>query len=83
MKIALLIVDKVKQIVLTPETDEEKAILKIFGRPQKTSGEPPWPLENEAVIYDGEFYFRPCMGGWIKQTGGGESIIIQCKPKEE
>jgi hypothetical protein len=67
MKIALLIVNQVKEIVLTPETEEEKAILKIFG------------TNVDTTIHKGGFYFSTCKGGWLRQFEHEESVIIQAK----
>ncbi len=70
MKVALLIIDKTKQIVLTPETEDEKAILKIFG------------TDMDTKIYKGDFYHHPCQGGYLRQYQDNVSIIICSTEKE-
>jgi|UniRef100_A0A6H1ZAY9 hypothetical protein len=62
MKIALYIENGREQIVLTPDTDTEKAVLgKLHdGR--------------EMSIYKGSFY--QCQGGWTRHGSDDSSTII-------
>lgn len=66
MKIALLVEEGRQQIVLTPESDTEKSILKLLGPETRT-------LKIQA--YRGGFY--RCEGGWTRETlGKDDSAII-------
>jgi len=53
MKTAPYIEDGLLQIVLTPETDQEKSILALFEKKEMVS------------TYRGSFY--ECQGGWVRQ----------------
>lgn len=56
MKTAIYIEDGVVQLVITPESEFEKAALRSFERN---------PVE--AKVFAGSFY--DCRGGWVKQAG--------------
>lgn len=64
MKTAIYIQDGTTQLVLTPESAWEKSALGGIGK----NGTP-------ARIISGSFY--ECQGGWIRQGGGEESLIIR------
>ena len=53
MKTAIYIEDSILQVVLTPETDEEKAVLSLVEK------------KEIVEIYRGSFY--SCKGGWVRQ----------------
>lgn len=55
MKTAIYIEDGVVQLVLTPESDFEKAALRSFEDK---------PLET--LVFAGTFY--DCRGGWVRQS---------------
>lgn len=55
MKTAIYIEDGVTQLVLTPETEYEKGIVKGFG-----------DKLDRVQVFNGTFY--DCRGGWIRQT---------------
>lgn len=61
MHVALVIMDGHEQIVLTPDTDLEKALLARLDR-------------DRVTIKRGSFYH--CQGGWYRQSGGDESTIL-------
>jgi hypothetical protein len=68
MQIALFIKDGLDQIVLTPESDTEKAILgKMHDGTRETS------------VYKGMFY--ECRGGWVREGKGDDSTIIALRPR--
>lgn len=75
MKIALYIEDGFEQLVLTPATDTERALLsKLENGSRKLS------------IYRGEFY--ACEGGWTRHgfsslNDKDSSTIIVLKPAED
>ena len=61
MKIAFYINDGLGQIVFTPETDAEKAIVNLLHE------------HGQSIrLYKGEFY--RCRGGWVRESvnAGGE-----------
>ena len=63
MKIALVIADDREQIVLTPETAAEKALVNLLG------------LETRNLrMHRGSFY--NCQGGYYRQGAGDESVIL-------
>lgn len=70
MKIALYIEDGLEQIVLTPETDTEDAIL---GKIHDGS--------REMSIKRGEFY--GCRGGWTRQKKRYNSPYFSDEPNDE
>jgi hypothetical protein len=66
MKVAVYISEGITQLVLTPESDWEKTIVK-----QVAAG------ERQSRIYYGSFY--ECQGGWVRQSVSDDSLII-CTP---
>ncbi len=72
MKIKLLIIpDKVKQIILTPETDEEKSILKMFKEP------------NIEIYKSCDYEIDKCQGGYYREYPTEESVCVIIKEKEK
>lgn len=72
MKIALWIEDGLEQIVLTPETQTERDILKKMQ-----------DHDRSLHIYSGGFY--ECQGGWVRQKTTHDSTMIvmrQITPKD-
>lgn len=67
MKIALYIEDGLEQIVLTPETASEKAIL---GKMHDGS--------RDLHIHRGSFY--ACQGGWTRHRSDDDSTMIVLRP---
>ena len=63
MKVALYIEDGLEQIVLTPESDTEKAILGKLSAGSR-----------DLSILKGGFF--TCRGGWVRQSDGKESTMI-------
>jgi len=63
MKTAIFIEDKRKQVILTPETETDKMIIKELA-------------SNKIVtaIKTGSFY--QCQGGWTRQESGTDSLMI-------
>ena len=70
MKIALYIEDGLEQIVLTPQSDTEKAIL---GKLHDGT--------RELDIKRGSFY--ACQGGWTRQSQDDSSSMIILRVKEQ
>lgn len=76
MKTAVVIADGLRQIVLTPESDEEKSIIRTLTNQE-------WNVE----IKKGTFYI--CQGGYVRfgigdTVGGGDegAIIVLRTPRE-
>ncbi len=81
MKTAIIFADGIKQIIFTPENDDEKKALKLFS-----------PNDDiELAIHTGSFgeqRFRPftaniqkCQGGFLRVFDNSESIIFVLTPK--
>ncbi len=72
MKTAIYIEGGVTQLVLTPDNEWERQVIRCIQNGTR-----------EAAIMRGEFY--KCVGGWNRQGGGDESLIlrIQVNPKDE
>lgn len=68
MKTAIYIENETTQLVLTPETEWEKQVIRC--------------IENGAQsveIHRASFY--ECQGGWFRQGIGNESLILRTKIK--
>jgi hypothetical protein len=66
VKTAMYIEDGVTQVVLTPTTDDEKAILALVEK----------AAESGALsVYRGSFY--ECRGGWVRAQLGTPHIANQ------
>lgn len=63
MKTAIYIEQGVTQLVLTPENEWEKSIIRNIRQG-----------ENKVAIRRGSFYH--CQGGWARQGNDDESLIL-------
>lgn len=63
MKLTLLIQPKIKQLILTPESEEEKAIFKMFP-------------DNINVLTKRGSCFQTCKGGWVREFEDDDSLIL-------
>ena len=79
MKTAILTLDGVLQIVLTPETEHEKMAVNMFK-----------DNEGKAIVLEGGEFFD-CQGGWtrlqmsdghIHSGGKGRSLFIRLEQEE-
>jgi hypothetical protein len=81
MKTAIIFADGIKQIIFTPENDDEKQALKLFT-----------PNDDiELAICTGSFgeqHFRPftasinkCQGGFLRVYQDAQSIMFVLTPK--
>ena len=70
MKVAIYIVDGTTQLVLTPTNPWEEAVCKQVGKG-----------EQQVNITRGAFY--ECRGGWYRESGDDNSLIIRCDVKPE
>jgi len=64
MKLTFLIQPDIKQLVLTPESKEEKAIFALF------------PKDTETVMIKRGSFFESCRGGWIREYEDDDSLIL-------
>lgn len=71
MIVAITILNDVKQITLTPESEEEKYICKLFGEGKK-----------EIEIKEGSFYTE-CKGNYIREFNDDESVMLILRNKKE
>jgi hypothetical protein len=67
MKVTLILKSNEKQIVLTPETDNEKSIFDLFA---------PANVRTEIEIFQGGFELEKCIGGWLREFEHKDSIIL-------
>ena len=82
MKTSILLADGVKQIMFTPETENEKQALGLIT-----------PDDNiHTVIHRGAFYNEPqvfgvnvfkCQGGWMRAENSEDSVMFVLTPKED
>lgn len=82
MKATLLTKENRQQIVLHPENEFEKDIIKLFV--SKTTFPQPKndpQQETPVKIYLGEFY--DCQGGWTRESKSEESLIIVFDKKKD
>ena len=70
MEISLLIKHGLKQLVLTPEAEEEKAILTLF------------PTGGTFLAKRGSV-FQKCAGGWIREYEDDHSLSIVISSEED
>ena len=70
MKVTLVLKDKEKQIILTPETEEEKSIFDLFA---------PLNKKREIEIFAGQYEVDKCVGGWLREFERNDSIILYLK----
>ena len=62
VKTAIYMTDKLTQLVLTPEYEFEKAVIKMLNK------------DRICKIHTGSFY--ECGGGWIRQGNDDCSLIV-------
>jgi len=71
MKVTLILKNKEKQIVLTPESEEEKSIFKLFAPTNK---------KTEIEIFEGQYEIEKCIGGWLREyENKNNSIVLYLK----
>lgn len=71
MKIAYHVEEGRQQLVLTPETKTEKALIALLGHDTQT-------LKVQA--FRGGFY--ACQGGWDRESTERDSLIITMEPAQ-
>lgn len=64
MKATILIEDGATQVVLTPETPWDRAVVSAFEEG-----------DQRIFVKRGEFY--KCQGGWTREGGSNECLIIR------
>lgn len=71
MKIKLLIVpDEGKQIIFTPESEEEKQVLKLFSEP------------NIQIFKNVDFEIETCQGGYYRPYTASNSVVLLLKKED-
>lgn len=82
MKTAIVIAGATKQIMLSPETEEEKTILKLIGKEEQNLDiivrEGSFYPEKEAFGYDINF----CRGGYLRAFATSDNLMLVLTPKE-
>lgn len=81
MKIAVLIADGVKQIMLTPETEHEKQALRFIQPDDKLIAKSKWGTftdEKEIVGVSVDM----CQGGYLRGYRSEESLMFIIEEKE-
>lgn len=82
MKTSIIITDKIKQIVLAPETDNEKEALKMFdGKDDLEIMMKRGSFHNEDSPYGS--IISTCEGGWLRAYSDNSCRIFTLKPKEK
>lgn len=77
MKIAVLLVDGAKQIMLTPETEHEKTALKMIAPTDKIEAATKWgrfTYDNGPRHYGMEV--AECQGGYYREFPDSESLMF-------
>lgn len=77
MKIAVLLVDGAKQIMLTPETEHERASLKMIAPTDRIEAVTKWghyAYDNGPKHYGIEV--AQCQGGYYREFPNSESLMF-------
>lgn len=82
MKIAVLLVDGAKQIMLTPETDHEKTALKMIAPTDKIEAVTKWGHYGEGERHAG-VEIGKCQGGYYREFSNSESLMFVVTSKKE
>lgn len=82
MKTSIILSDGLKQIMLTPENDNEKQALKMIAPEDDISIE----------VKQGQFSDKPsvlgydiheCQGGWLRAWEDKDSVMLMLRPKKK
>ena len=80
MKTAIVIIEDVRQITLTPETNTEKEILKLLR-------EPGYEVKvKDGTLLHGNYVgaeFAECKGGYLRAFQDQNSVMIVLKPEKK
>ena len=76
MKISVLIVEKAKQIMLTPENDHERSALKLIAPEDKIEAVAKWGtfVDREQKMYGLNVYM--CRGGYYRGFQSDDSLMF-------
>ncbi len=66
MRTAIYIENGLLQVIMTPEDDYEKGVIKGIEK-----------KDMKVSIYEGEFY--QCQGGWAREKDYPDSLILSLK----
>jgi len=83
MKTAILLADGVKQIMFTPETDNEREALKMI-----TPDDDIHTVIKRGAFYDGDekifgVNVYECQGGYYRAENNPESVMFVLTPKKK
>lgn len=81
MKVSLIISEDVRQIMFTPESEQEKIALKMISKDDKI----------ELAVKEGSFYgmssagyrLGMCNGGYLRAWEDEDSIMLVITPKKD
>ena len=84
MKCAIVIADGVKQVMFTPETENEKVALKMINADDEITVE-----AKSGVFYEGfneptklrGYNVALCQGGYLRAYENADSLMFVLKPK--
>lgn len=78
MKTAIIILGDIKQIMLLPEDDTEKAIVKLFTAENVTIGSvvAEFPTSRGSFIYE-------TRAGYLRPNESSEAVVLVIKPQKE
>ncbi len=74
MKIAVLLLDGAKQVMLTPETEHEKQALKMIAPGDKLEAMAKWGTFRDKEHYGKSFDL--CQGGYYREFANSESLMF-------
>lgn len=75
MKVAVLLLDGVKQIMLTPENDHEKSALKLIAPQDKIEAVSKWGTFDNKEETFGYSAFK-CRGDYYRREMSDESLML-------
>lgn len=82
MKIAILLVDGAKQIMLSPETEHEKQALRMIQPGDTLETKSVWgTYTNESQHY--RYFPQECRGGYYREFNDTESLMFVITEKKE
>jgi hypothetical protein len=84
MQCAVVLAEGIKQVMLTPETDNEKMALKMFSPTSKVSVAIKHGTFHEprgATVAG--YYVEECRGGYLRAWRGEESVMLVIRDEKE
>ena len=82
MKCAVIIADKIKQIMLTPENDSERMALNFITSDDEITLDVEWgTLYNDTPPSARGYTVSECKGGWLRAYEQKDALMLVLKPK--